>query len=74
MGSALKPIRRNSLVAVRKTVRFTQEELAAHIGVERSTGLPLGVGRTTPLPASGVLIPGPRAAAGGHRSAGQRCA
>jgi transcriptional regulator with XRE-family HTH domain len=55
MGSARKLTRRNALVAARVAAGFTQEELAARLGVERSTVYRWESGETTPLP---MLRPG----------------
>ena len=50
-----KPTRRTGLVAARKAAGFTQEELAARLGVERTTVYRWESGETNPLP---MLRPG----------------
>lgn len=55
IGSAPKPVRRTGLIAARKAAGFTQEELAARLGVERSTVFRWESGETAPLP---MLRPG----------------
>jgi len=55
MGPAPKPTRRTALVTARKAAGLTQEELAARLGVERSTVYRWETGETTPLP---MLRPG----------------
>jgi DNA-binding XRE family transcriptional regulator len=55
VGSAPKPTRRAGLVAARKAAGFTQEALAARLGVERSTVYRWESGETIPLP---MLRPG----------------
>jgi DNA-binding transcriptional regulator YiaG len=52
---APKPTRRTELVAARKAAGFTQEALAARLGVERSTVYRWESGETNPLP---MLRPG----------------
>lgn len=49
-GSAPKPVRRTGLIAARKAAGFTQETLAARLGVERSTVYRWESSETTPLP------------------------
>jgi DNA-binding XRE family transcriptional regulator len=55
VGSVPKPTRRAGLVAARKAAGFTQEALAARLGVEPSTVYRWESGETTPLP---TLCPG----------------
>ena len=55
MGTAPKPTRRTTLVTARKAAGFTQEALAARLGVERSTVYRWETGETSPLP---MLRPG----------------
>lgn len=50
MGSPPKPTKRHTLVAARKAAGYTQETLAARIGVERSTIFRWESGETLPLP------------------------
>lgn len=54
-STAPKPAKRTALVAARKAAGFSQEELAARVGVERSTVYRWESGETTPLP---MLRPG----------------
>jgi DNA-binding XRE family transcriptional regulator len=53
--SAPQPTRRTELIAARKAAGLTQEELAARLGVERSTVYRWESGETNPLP---MLRPG----------------
>jgi DNA-binding transcriptional regulator YiaG len=55
LRSAPKPTRRTALATARKAAGFTQEELAARLGVERSTVYRWETGETTPMP---MLRPG----------------
>jgi transcriptional regulator with XRE-family HTH domain len=55
VGSAPKPTRRAGLAAARKAAGFSQEALAARLGVERSTVYRWESGETLPLP---ILRPG----------------
>lgn len=55
MEPAPKSGRRTALVAARKAAGFTQDALAARVGVERTTVYRWEAGETTPLP---ILRPG----------------